>query len=471
MQAFFVRYFRLSKLAVVLFDMILVLIGYVIAYFLRFGFTPPKENIDPFIQLIPVIVLATYILFSMYGLYAIARKTSLDIVFSLGLSLFFLQLVVTTATFFIREFAFPRSIFIIALADQWLLLGLWRLVVLKVRRCVHGEKHVLLIGSENKLYKIGSTILGGGKGWYRLTNVLPLSTMMNVEDERIEDISAWRQADTIVISNDLDERLKKDLIARALATHKFVLLEPTMQDIVLSKPQLLLFHDVPMMALTEFSIPEDLKLIKRWIDIILSLLMLTMALPLMLIIAILIKMTSPGPVLYRQERVTEGNKIFKVLKFRTMVNDAEKRTGPVLATEKDPRITPIGRILRATRIDELPQLLNVLKGEMSLIGPRPERPHFVEQFAKELPAYRYRHQVKAGLTGLAQVVGRYSTRVEDKLALDLFYIKNYSLLLDMRILFMTIKVVLSKGAASGISEHKEHQFDTFLKSITLKDSV
>lgn len=154
-----------------------------------------------------------------------------------------------------------------------------------------------------------------------------------------------------------------------------------------------------------------------------------------------------------------------------MVNDTEKRTGPVLATEKDPRITPIGRILRATRIDELPQLFNVLKGEMSLIGPRPERPHFVEQFAKELPAYHYRHQVKAGLTGLAQVVGRYSTSVEDKLALDLFYIKNYSLLLDVRILFMTIKVVLSKGAASGVSENKEHSNDIFLKSITLKDFV
>lgn len=315
MRAFFARYFRLSKLAVILLDMILVLSGYVLAYFLRFDFTPPKENIDPFIQLIPVIVLATYILFSMYGLYSIARKTSLDIVFSLGLSLFFLQLFVTTATFFIREFAFPRSIFMIAFIDQWILLSLWRIVVLKVRRRVHGEKHVLLIGSEGKLHKIGSTILGGEKGWYRLTHVLPVSAIIDLKDLHIEDISAWRQADTIVISNDLDERLKKDLIARALATHKFVLIEPTMQDIVMSRPQLLLFHDVPMMALTEFSIPEDLKLVKRWVDISLSLLMLMLALPLMLIVAILIKLTSPGPVLYRQERVTEGNKIFKVLKF------------------------------------------------------------------------------------------------------------------------------------------------------------
>ncbi|PTQ57314.1 MAG: Bacterial sugar transferase [Candidatus Carbobacillus altaicus] len=455
MYAFLARYFQMSKLAVILIDMIWVLGGYVLAYLLRFGFAPPRENIDPFIQLIPVIVLATYILFSMYGLYTIARKTLLDIVFSLGLSLFFLQLIVTTSTFFIREFAFPRSILIIAFFIQWFLLSVWRAIVLRVRRRVHGEKRILLIGSEEKLQKIGSSILGGQEGWYTIAHVL---SPTDLKIRHIEDFPEWHAADTIALSNDLDEKMKKGLIESALAAHKFVLIEPAMQDIVLSRPQLLLFHDVPMIALTEFSIPEDLKLVKRWMDTVLAFTMLLVTFPLMLVVAALIKLTSPGPVFYRQERVTEGGKTFMLIKFRTMVKDAEKRTGPVLATEKDPRITSVGRVLRATRLDELPQLINVLKGEMSLIGPRPERPHFIEQFSKELPAYSYRHQVKAGITGLAQVVGRYSTSAEDKLALDLFYIKNYSLLLDVRILFMTVKVVLSKEAASGVSDNKKETF-------------
>src|SRR5690606_32911845 len=140
---------------------------------------------------------------------------------------------------------------------------------------------------------------------------------------------------------------------------------------------------------------------------------------------ILIKVTSPGPVIFSQERVTLNNRVFKIYKFRTMVVDAEEKTGPVISSQHDPRVTPVGAVLRKLKIDELPQLFNILKGDMSFVGPRPERPVFANKFSAEIPAYKYRTLVKAGLTGYAQVYGKYDTSAEDKLRFDLLYIRSY----------------------------------------------
>jgi lipopolysaccharide/colanic/teichoic acid biosynthesis glycosyltransferase len=173
------------------------------------------------------------------------------------------------------------------------------------------------------------------------------------------------------------------------------------------------------------------------------------ALPLVLLAAIAIKIESPGgPVLFRQERVGQGGKVFELLKLRTMIPNAEMLTGPVLAEENDSRITKVGKVLRASRIDELPQLWNVLKGDMSFVGPRPERPVFVQQFRDEMPGYELRHQVKTGITGLAQVEGKYTTPPEDKLRFDLLYVKTMSPIKDIQILLHTLKVMLMRHKAS-----------------------
>ena len=179
-------------------------------------------------------------------------------------------------------------------------------------------------------------------------------------------------------------------------------------------------------------------------DVGTSLALLALTLPLMLIVAVLIRLDSPGPVLYRQERVGLGGKPFTLLKFRSMRVDAEAR-GPVWAKQRDPRVTGVGSFMRRTRIDELPQLFNVLRGQMSFIGPRPERPHFVEQLAEVIPYYRERARVKPGLTGWAQVNFPYGASVEDargKLSYDLYYVKHRSILLDLSILFATVRVIL-----------------------------
>jgi sugar transferase (PEP-CTERM system associated) len=192
------------------------------------------------------------------------------------------------------------------------------------------------------------------------------------------------------------------------------------------------------------------KLLKRFLDVVVSLSLLVLTLPVMLVTALLIKLDSPGPVLYRQQRLGLHGKVFTLCKFRSMRVDAEAGGKPRWAQHRDPRVTRVGRFIRPMRIDELPQLINVLLGEMSMIGPRPERPHFVEQLSRVIPLYRQRAYVKPGITGWAQVNYPYGASVEDareKLAYDLYYVKNRSLLLDVLILFATVRVILFREGA------------------------
>jgi exopolysaccharide biosynthesis polyprenyl glycosylphosphotransferase len=191
---------------------------------------------------------------------------------------------------------------------------------------------------------------------------------------------------------------------------------------------------------------------KRMFDVIVSTMVIIVASPFLLVLFLLIPLTSKGPALYKQERIGLNGNPYWIYKFRSMIQDAEKGTGPVLATDRDPRITLIGRFIRAVRLDELPQLLNVLKGEMSLVGPRPEREYFINQFKQKIPDYSYRLTVKPGITGLAQVVANYTTPVNDKLRFDLLYVRNYSFWLDLKILLQTIRVVLQREQAQGVKE-------------------
>ena len=171
----------------------------------------------------------------------------------------------------------------------------------------------------------------------------------------------------------------------------------------------------------------------------------------MIIPAIAIKLCDGGPVFFKQKRLTIDGKAFDVYKFRSMVVNAEKAGVPMLASENDPRITPVGRFLRKTRLDELPQLLNILKGDMSVVGPRPERPELTEEYKKDMPEFEFRLKVKAGLTGYAQVIGVYDTTPYDKLKMDLMYIENYSMRMDLQIILMTLKTMLFPGKTNEAS--------------------
>ena len=206
-------------------------------------------------------------------------------------------------------------------------------------------------------------------------------------------------------------------------------------------------YGLPLIEVLPEPIPAWERHTKRLLDVAVSASVLAAGLPLWLAVAALVKLTSHGPAIYRQTRTGRHGRTFTMYKFRTMENDAERHTGPVWASKQDPRYTPIGRHLRALRLDEIPQLWNVLKGEMSLVGPRPERPYFVEKLVREIPLYSRRHRVQPGITGLAQVKWRYDQDLEDvrqKLKYDLFYIENMSLRMDFQILLQTIRTSLTQ---------------------------
>lgn len=232
---------------------------------------------------------------------------------------------------------------------------------------------------------------------------------------------------------------------------------PKISDVLLRSSDELNLFDTPLMLSRNIGLNIEQQWVKRLEDIIFAFLMLVLFSPVFLIAAISIKCTDGGPVFYKQARLTKDRKEFEIYKFRTMIVDAEKYSGPILASEKDPRILPIGRFLRATRLDELPQVLNILKGEMSLVGPRPERPELIKEIEREIPEFSYRLKVKAGLTGYAQVYGKYNTTSYDKLKLDLMYIRKYSILLDLKLILMTPKIMFLKESTEGVTPEVEIQ--------------
>ncbi len=222
-------------------------------------------------------------------------------------------------------------------------------------------------------------------------------------------------------------------------------------DVLIRGAEQLHVFDTPLLLYRNIGLTMEQRFFKRLMDIVVSLIMLIIASPFLLISALAIKLYDGGPVFFLQDRCTIGGKVFKIHKFRSMIVDAEKY-GAQLATEKDPRITPVGRVLRATRLDELPQLIDILVGNMSLVGPRPERPEITEQYCKEIPEFKYRLKVKGGLTGYAQLYGKYNTSAYDKLQLDLMYVQNYSLLLDLRLILLTVKIMFMRESTEGVSE-------------------
>ena len=258
--------------------------------------------------------------------------------------------------------------------------------------------------------------------------------------EDLEKILIEREIDIFFIAISINEYDCFEKLIKKVAGHlPEIKVVPASYEFLSLRGGLDELDGLPMVSLQGSPLYGWDSVFKRMFDLILGILILIILCPLMFIISLLIKLISEGPILYRQERVGMDGHPFEILKFRTMRMDAEKETGPVWAKENDSRRTKIGTFLRKTSLDELPQLFNVLKGEMSLVGPRPERPHFVEEFRNRIPSYMLRHKIKAGMTGWAQVNGwRGNTVLEKRIEHDLYYIQNWSIGFDLRILFMTL---------------------------------
>ena len=270
-----------------------------------------------------------------------------------------------------------------------------------------------------------------------------------------------------VVLNDIPAQKRNDILKFCYQHDIRVYVVPKLTDILMRGADEVTSFDTPMVAVSGGGLTQIQRTLKRTLDIVLCLLAMIVAAPIMLAVALAIKLDDGGPVFYKQKRVTIGGREFDILKFRSMIVDAEKDGRSIPATGEDPRITKVGKVIRACRVDELPQILNILKGDMSIVGPRPERVEHVQAYSQEIPEFNYRLKVKGGLTGYAQIYGKYNTSAYDKLRLDLMYIENYSIFLDIKLIIMTLRILLKKESTEGfdVAAENENKKEELIKEL------
>lgn len=258
-----------------------------------------------------------------------------------------------------------------------------------------------------------------------------------------------------VLFYDLPSEKRNDLLKYCYMNNIEVYMTSKLSDTIIRSAGNVLLFDSPLLHMLNNDMKFEQRFAKRCLDLVISVPMFIIAAPIMLVVAAAIKLYDGGPALYKQERCTLHGRKFMIYKFRSMIVDAEGDGKARLASKNDNRITPIGAFIRKTRLDELPQLINILKGEMSIVGPRPERPEIIAQYEKNIPEFSCRMKVKGGLTGYAQIYGKYNTTPYDKLKMDMMYIQNYSFLLDIQLILMTLKIMFIKESTEGVAEEKK----------------
>ena len=403
------------------------------------------SNFDLYQGMLPVQVILTGLLFNINGLYTIERKRFAEILLSVAVSMIQMLVLMMALTFFIREFALSRGVLLWCAGMDFVLLAIWRHLLWRYVRAHQSTRGVMLIGSEEECQHVYHRMKQQPQLAMELRSVC--TDLKNSDWE-----TAAEQVDVLIICPDIRLKDKAKIVHYCNLHEKQALLIPNAYEVFCSGMTLDKIDDVPVFRPQRLRLTLEQRSLKRILDVVVALLGFLAALPFMILTAIAIKIFDPGPVFYSQERSGRYGKPFKVYKFRTMRVDAEKLSGPMLAQENDPRITRLGAFLRAVRLDELPQIWNVLVGNMSIVGPRPERPFFVEQFKQEIPEYVYRMNVKPGITGLAQVYGKYNTTAYDKLIYDLVYIQNAGIRTDLTIIIQTVRVLFQKSATEGVHD-------------------
>ena len=276
-------------------------------------------------------------------------------------------------------------------------------------------------------------------------------------DEDFDSICAQISGYESVIINDVPSEVRNRILKFCYEKEIRTYVTPKISDIIVRGSMDITLFDTPLLLVKGAGLTPMQRICKRFLDLAICLPALIVAAPIMLVVAIAIKLEDGGPVFFKQARVTLNNKEFNILKFRSMIVDAEKDGRVIPATEKDPRITRVGRIIRPCRIDELPQLLNIIRGDMSIVGPRPERVEHMEKYSAEIPEFIYRTKVKGGLTGYAQIFGKYNTSAYDKLRLDLMYIENYSFIQDIKLILMTARILFKKESTEGFQTKQKEE--------------
>jgi exopolysaccharide biosynthesis polyprenyl glycosylphosphotransferase len=437
-------------------DLVLVTVGWILAWFIRFELLTPPEwlSLSRYMELFPWVLLLSVAVFSLSGLYAPDRAQRLPrLVFTVARAVALGLLVVAASLSFYRAFYFSRLHMLLFGAITPVLMIVLRLALYTyVRRARAKGKYTRRV-----------LIAGAGKAGRRLQNAFEAYPWMGLQvvgflDDhkpdaldvigRIDDAAAvvdrlagaGTPIDYVYIALPLSATGKiEHLIDTFSSRLAHVCLVPDLLQYDLLNSRVTDIDGLPVLHIVDEAPLEVRRLVKRGVDVVFSFFFLLVAAPAMLLIALGVKLSSPGPVFYRQVRMGLNGYTFEMLKFRSMPVNAESTSGPVWAKSGEPRATRFGAFLRKTSLDELPQFINVLKGDMSVVGPRPERPVFIERFREKVPGYMLRHKTKAGITGWAQVNGlRGNTSIERRIEYDLYYIQNWSIGLDVKIMWMTL---------------------------------
>jgi exopolysaccharide biosynthesis polyprenyl glycosylphosphotransferase len=391
-------------------------------------------------------VVVTVIFFRVYNT-SVLNKGYVNTLVSVFFSLMLTNIVLVFILFLIPNLSYTRVVLIATVFTQFVFIAIWKAIVVRfIRR--RNIKSALIFGLKDEVQEITKKLL------LESSSVVNIKYIIIQEDKNYREVlDRINDVDQIYITPGCSERAKNRVINDCLGKRGIdVFLVPKTFEISLYRSTPHSLKDILTLQISSFHLSLEELLIKRGFDFLVSLIGIIVLSPLLIVIAIIIRTYDNGPVFFRQERVTMDNKRFMIYKFRSMIDNAEKDTGAVQASENDNRITPIGKFIRATRIDELPQLFNVLKGEMSLVGPRALRTEEIEDFEEQNRNFKFRAHVKAGMTGLAQTQGNYATTRDDKLRLDLLYIRNFSFWNDLKIILYTVKVVFDRDSSKGVSE-------------------
>ena len=446
----FDQYKRLLRLGIAGIEIILEAAFFAYVWYVLYN----GRKVTPFenkgnLMMIGFYVLYLIVFIYMYGgtKYAYYRKGQLILSQTLGTvianAVMYIQIVMV-----VGQFPFPAvwPMLVLCAADL-VVIALINQISDGIFRKMFPPKRLLLICDleykNNLLRKISSR-----KDLYEVSRCVSASEPLSVLQKEVADCDA-------MMLYGIEEQKRNDLIKFCYEKSIRIYVAPEVSDILLRGADRVHSFDTPFFLLRNSGLSFEQRIMKRAMDILISGVMLIVASPFMLLTALAIKLEDHGPALFKQERVTIGGKKFYIYKFRSMIVDAEKN-GAQFSTKNDSRITKVGKFIRATRLDELPQLLNILKGDMSIVGPRPERQTYIDEFCEETPEFIYRLKVKAGLTGYAQIYGKYNTTPLDKLKLDLMYIESYSVLLDIRLIFLTLKIMFTKESTEGVEEGQNH---------------
>lgn len=414
-----------------------------------------------------VYLLLLYFLSNMYGGMRIGYLRNAEVVFSQAFALIVTNIIIYAELSIMAKQFFILDMFLLMTVAQLIVAILWNNVAYWIYKSIFPPRKMLLIHGDRPI----EGILGkfsSRKEKYDIVKCMHVSE--GEEAVHKEILSGYEgKAYQAVVIWDISTQERNELLKFCYAHSIRFYIMPKITDVIMLGAEELHLFDTPILLTREYSLTMEQRFAKRTLDIVCASILLIIASPIMLITAILIKLYDRGPVLYKQVRCTKDQKEFYIMKFRSMRTDAEKDGVARLAKKNDARITPIGKVIRKCRIDELPQLINILKGDMSFIGPRPERPEIIEQYMEIMPEFAYRMKVKAGLAGYAQVYGKYNTTPYDKLKLDLTYIENYSFWMDIQLMLLTLKILFWPDSTEGVESEQITAMKQEMEHVHKKD--